>query len=98
MSEIKLEVRRYRVPIGRTTKPNEEGEMVKLVSYQEVDLKDYYKDSEEITIEGIESLNDEGIKVNAYNSRQLSFAQKDDTIVSIYKKVICKPKTAESKH
>lgn len=90
MSKIKLEVRRYRVPIER--EPNKDNPETTDVNFKEVVLNDFYKDSEEIEIDGIEGLQGEGLKVNSYNSRQLTFAQKDNTITSIYKKVICKPK------
>lgn len=90
MSKIKLEIRRYRVPIIR--EPNKDNPEEVVVSYTEVPLDDYYKDKELIELDNVEGLADEGAKLNAYNSRQLTFAQNDNSIETVYKKVLCKPK------
>lgn len=94
MSKIKLEIKRFKIPIKRIALPKKNKRSVQTykIEYEEVDMKDHYKDSEEVEIDDISELNDKSLKVAEYNSRQLNFASRDATISNVFKKVVCKPK------
>lgn len=98
-TKVKLEVKRFRVPVKRekvkTGEPDQRGkyQLETKVSYPQIDLtkKEYYIDSEKIEVDGLLELNGEAEKVKSYNDVQLRLAKADKTINLIYLKVICKP-------
>lgn len=81
---IDIEIKRFKIPVER----DQEGKAL----YKEVELNDFYKDSENKQIEELSEINNLAIDINKYNERQLSFATDDSSIIFVFKKVICKPK------
>lgn len=106
---MKLTIKRFRVPVitekrkfpiqvnpkSKAKKPRIRIEIKTVTDFGEVDLKNHLIDEEHKEIDGIFALNELATEVAEYNQRQLKFAEMDKTIITAYKKVVCKPTNTE---
>jgi hypothetical protein len=79
--KVKLNIKTFRVPVLRT-----EDE----VTFEEVELSDRLKHTEEIETETSEDVVETAKQLKEFNERQLLMAKHDKTITEVDKKILCK--------